>query len=154
MRRPPQIVATRGHSFCPAQPRSNGTTVEIMSIQLHHERANVLRVDVNGTLLRRDLEACEPQVLDEARRSGGVRLLFVLRDFEGWDARDNWRDLSFYVTYGDAIERIAIVGDERWRDLALMFAAADLRKAPVEYFATDDIAEAREWLSDTRKSDA
>jgi hypothetical protein len=51
------------------------------------------------------------------------------------------------VTYGDAIERIAIVGDERWRDLALMFAAADLRKAPVEYFAPDAIAEARGWLS-------
>jgi hypothetical protein len=118
-----------------------------MSIQLHHERDNVLRLDVDGTLLRRDLDACEQPVLDEVQRSGGVRLLFVLRDFEGWDAHDDWRDLSFYVTYGDAIERIAIVADPRWRDLSLMFASADLRKAPVEYFAPDAIAEAREWLS-------
>ena len=28
----------------------------------------------------------------------------------------------------------------------LMFAAADLRKAPVEYFAEQAIAEARTWL--------
>jgi hypothetical protein len=118
-----------------------------MSIQLHHEGGNVLRIDVDGTLLRRELDACEPQVLDEVQRCGGVRLLFVLRDFDGWDGRDNWRDLSFYVNYGDAIERIAIVGDPRWRDLSLMFASADLRKAPVEYFSHEAIADAREWLS-------
>lgn len=118
-----------------------------MPIQLHHEGDNVFRVDIRGTLVRRDLQACERQVLDEVQRLGAVRLLFVLRDFEGWDVRDNWRDLSFYVNHGDTIERIAIVGDERWRDLALMFASADLRQAPVEYFAQDAMAEARRWLS-------
>jgi hypothetical protein len=118
-----------------------------MSIQLHHEHDNIFRVDIHGTLVRRDLQACEQQVLDEAQRLGTVRLLFVLRGFEGWDVRDNWRDLSFYVNHGHTIERIAIVGDAQWRDLALMFASADLRKGPVEYFDEDAIAEARTWLS-------
>jgi hypothetical protein len=118
-----------------------------MSIQLHHEHDNVFRVDIRGTLVRRDLKACEQQVLGEAQRLGAVRLLFVLRDFEGWDVRDNWRDLSFYVNHGDTIERIAIVGDGQWRELALMFASADLRRAPVEYFDESAIAEARTWLS-------
>jgi len=117
-----------------------------MSIQLHHEHDNIFRVDIRGTLVRRDLQACEQQVLEEARRLGTVRLLFVLRDFEGWDVRDNWRDLSFYVNHGDTIERIAIVGDSQWRDLALMFASADLRKAAVEYFDEHAVAEARTWL--------
>lgn len=54
-----------------------------MPIQLHHERDNVFRVDIRGTLVRRDLQACERQVLDEVPRLGAVRLLFVLRDFEG-----------------------------------------------------------------------
>ena len=118
-----------------------------MAIQLHHEHDNVFRVDIRGTLVRRDLQACEQQVLDAAQRMGDVRLLVVLRDFEGWDVRDNWRDLSFYVNHGDTIERIAIVGDGQWRDLALMFASADLRKGAVEYFDHDAIADARAWLS-------
>lgn len=118
-----------------------------MSIEVHHEQDNVFRVDVSGMLRRRDLQLCEQQVLDGASRFGVVRLLFVLRDFQGWDVRDNWRDLSFYVTHGHTIERMAIVGDEQWRDLALMFAAADLRTAPVEYFERTAIADARTWLS-------
>lgn len=119
-----------------------------MPIEIHHERDNMFRVDVSGLLRRRDWQVCEQQVVDEAARLGVVRLLFVLRDFQGWDVRDNWRDLGFYVTHGDTIERIAIVGDEQWRDLALMFAAADLRTAPVAYFEGAAIAGARAWLGD------
>ena len=56
-------------------------------------------------------------------------------------------DLTFYVKHGGAIERIAIVGDERWRSESLMFAGADLRKAPVEFFSPEKAADARAWLS-------
>jgi hypothetical protein len=56
--------------------------------------------------------------------------------------------MGFYMKHGDAITRIAIVGDERWRDLAMMFASADLRKAPVEFFPENAMAQARAWLSD------
>ena len=117
-----------------------------MSVQLHHEHDNVFRVEISGTLRVRDLQACEEQVLSVMHEQGLVRLLFVLREFDGWDVQDNWRDLEFYVRHGDAIERIAIVGDQRWRDLALMFAAADMRKAPVEYFDKTAVTEARLWL--------
>jgi hypothetical protein len=81
------------------------------------------------------------------RRVGAIRLLFVLDAFEGWEPHEGWSDLSFYVKHGDAIERIAIVGDERWKDEALMFASADLRKAPVEFFRTERLAGANDWLS-------
>jgi SpoIIAA-like len=118
-----------------------------MPIALQHEDGNLHRLEVSGVLRKGDLERCQAALLEHVRRSGGVRLLFVLQDFEGWDARDDWRDLTFYVQHGDAIERIAIVGDERWRSESLMFAGADLRKAPVEFFAADDVTGARAWLS-------
>ena len=78
--------------------------------------------------------------------AGTVRLLVRLEAFEGWEPDPRWNDLSFYVIHGDALERIAIVGDERWRGEALMFAAADLRKGPVEFFTPDLEPEARAWL--------
>ena len=45
------------------------------------------------------------------------------------------------------IERIAIVGPDRWRAETMMFAAADLRRAPVEFFKEDALDAARAWLS-------
>ena len=114
---------------------------------VRHERENIYRVDVRGRLRSREFEACQAELRAEMTRVGSIRLLFVLDAFEGWEPGDDWRDLSFYVSHGDAIERIALVGDERWRTESLMFASADLRKAPVEYFLPDELAGARDWLS-------
>ena len=118
-----------------------------MPIELHHERDNIFRIELKAKLRQAEFQHCQAQILHEVSRLGPVRLLFVLDGFEGWDSQDNWSDLSFFVRHGDSIARIAIVGNERWRDLALMFAAADLRKAPVEYFGETDLVTARSWLS-------
>ena len=103
-------------------------------------------MDVSGTLRRSEVEECEAQLSQELQGGATARLLVVLERFEGWGTGDDWNDLSFYVKHGDAIERIAIVGDEKWRSPALMFAAADLRTAPVEFFPTGGISIARAWL--------
>ena len=115
-----------------------------MTVQ--HDGGNVYRLEIQGTLRKQDLERCQHRLIEEMDRVGRVRLLFLLEGFEGWAAQDDWRDLTFYVKHGDAIERIAIVGDEKWRSLALMFANADLRTAPVEFFPRGGIGIARAWL--------
>jgi stage II sporulation SpoAA-like protein len=118
-----------------------------MAIAMHTEGGNTYRLDISGLLRRADFQRCEADLAAELDRVGSARLLFVLQDFEGWEQDEHWSDLAFYVKRGDAIERIAIVGAERWRDLAMMFASADLRRAPVEFFAEDQIGRARAWLS-------
>ncbi len=132
-------VSTAG--TLPAVPKS------LMPITLEYERDNVFRLDLRGTLRQTELEVCQQRLLDEMARTGPVRLLFVLDGFEGWDPDARWNDLSFYVRHGDQIERIAIVGPERWRSETLMFAGADLRKAPVEFFVEGAISQARAWLA-------
>jgi SpoIIAA-like len=116
-----------------------------MSMSLEHERDNVFRLDVRGLLRRAEFEACQRGLASGMRRTGPVRLLCVLDGFEGWDPQDRWDDLSFYVTYGDKIERIAIAGPERWRSEMLMFAG--VRPAPVRFFVDGTVAEARAWLT-------
>jgi hypothetical protein len=70
----------------------------------------------------------------------------VLDGFEGWDDSGDWSDLTFYAIHGNRIERLAIVAAPQWRDQALMFAGADLRKGPVEFFESAAIDDARTWL--------
>ena len=118
-----------------------------MPISMEHEGDNVFRLDIRGTLRLAEFETCQERLIAEMTRTGPIRLLFVLAGFEGWEPHAGWSDLSFYVKHGDRIERIAIVGPERWRSEALMFAAADLRKAPVEFFLEGAVAEARAWLT-------
>lgn len=114
---------------------------------MERERDNVFRLDVRGTLRKAELDSCQERLVAEIAQLGSIRLLFVLDGFAGWEPNAHWNDLSFFVRHGDAVERIAILGPENWRSQMLMFAGADLRRAPVEYFPVGTAAEARAWLS-------
>src|SRR5689334_6408615 len=110
-----------------------------MPTTLTREDDGICLLVIRGLLRKADLDRAQRELLDGLPKEGAgtVRLLVRLEAFERWDTDPRWNDLSFYIIHGDALERIAIVGDERWRGEALMFAAADLRKGPVEYFTPD-----------------
>jgi hypothetical protein len=119
-----------------------------MPASLRHESLKTFRLDIRGLLLKSELDACQRRLVEElAVGAGAVKVLVFLDDFEGWEKGAAWNDLSFYAKYGNSIERIAIVGEERWRHVAMMFASADLRRAPVEFFREQNEAAARAWLS-------
>src|SRR4051812_24626478 len=118
-----------------------------MPIAMHHENDDTYRLDISGVLLRNEFRRCETELATELGRIRSAKLLCVLQQFEGWERDADWTNLGFYMMHGNAISRIAIVGDERWRDLIMMFASADLRKAPIEFFPPNDIERARDWLS-------
>lgn len=118
-----------------------------MPIELHHERDNVYRVEISGRLRKGDLDRCQRRLTAEIDRVGPVRLLFVLTQFDGWERRADWSDLQFFIEHGAAVDRIAIVGPQRWRSEALMFAGADVRRARVEFFPVGTASDARAWLS-------
>jgi hypothetical protein len=117
-----------------------------MPILTGDERDNVFRLDARH--LARDgartVSAAHDRG-DGAHRFGEIAV--PSRGIRGLGPASPLNGLSFYLKYGDAIERIAIVGPERWRSETLMFAGADLRRAPVEFFVEGAIAEARAWLT-------
>ena len=118
-----------------------------MPIALHRDSDGIYRLEISGLLRKEDYRRCEAELKTELDRVGSAKLLCVLTGFEGWEAGVDWSDLSFYVNYGDALRRIAIVGNERWRSEMLMFAAADLRRGPVEFFSEGDLTKARAWIA-------
>jgi hypothetical protein len=120
---------------------------------LQHEGDTIYRIDINGLLTKDEFDRCQAALAAEIQQRGTVRLLVVVSRFTGWERGRDWGDLSFYLQHGDAIERIAIAGDDRWRSELLMFASADLRRAPVEYFASPTAVEdARTWLATSSRS--
>jgi len=123
-----------------------------MPIALQGEDGGICRVEIRGTLRKSDFARSQDDLAAEIRRQGRVRLLILLSAFEGWAPDAGWNDLSFYIKHGDDIDRIAIVGDEKWRSHALMFSAAGLRRAPVEFFPDTALATARTWLSEATAS--
>jgi len=117
-----------------------------MAIRFLPDHDNVYRVEVTGLLGEKEFGALQQSAAAEIKKAGKIRLLIVLDHFAGW-APGNWNNLAFYIQHGADIERIAIVGDERWRSETMMFAGADLRQGSVMYFAPPYRREAVAWLA-------
>ena len=79
---------------------------------------------------------------------GALSLLILLQNFTGWEDVEGWDDLSFVQRNDPFITKMAIVGDEKWRDMAYMFTLKGLRPVPIEYFASDAQRAARQWLAE------
>ena len=93
---------------------------------------------VSGTLTQAELAKAQQAAADIIRAQGKVRILVLAGDFTGWEIGSEWDDFSFQEAFDPYIEKMAIVGDARSEDLALIFVAKGLRSFPIEYFATSD----------------
>jgi hypothetical protein len=78
--------------------------------------------------------------------------LILAEKFEGWEKAGDWGDLSAQTQLDEQIERIAIVGEKPWEDVALLFTGKGIRKVEIEYFAPMEVSRARSWLSSPRQS--
>ena len=116
-------------------------TAEIASVD-----NGTITVRVSARLTQAELAAVQKEASQIIERLGRVRILVLAEHFQGWEKGGQWNDFSFQEAHDQHIERMAIVGDEQWRDLALLFASQGLRSFPIEFFPPQRLAEARAWL--------
>lgn len=116
-----------------------------MPMDVRSEGQQQLALKISGTLRHAELREAQRVATKLIADAGKVAILVVLDGFAGWERGGEWGDVSFLVEHDSDIEKVAIVGEERWRDEVLVFTAAGLRRSPVRYF--NDLASARAWLS-------
>jgi hypothetical protein len=107
----------------------------------------LLVVKITGKLSKPEMDAAQRVAIDVIRREGRARILIIGENFEGWEEKGNWGDLSFMAKYDSQIERIAIVGEKKWEDLAIAFTGKGMRSAQVEYFLPAQLGAARAWVT-------
>lgn len=118
-----------------------------MAAEIIEVSAGVVTARVSGTLTQAALSGLQQAVAQIIRAQGKVRILVLAERFAGWERGGTWDDFSFQAQCDPSIEKMAIVGDQHWEDLALIFAAKDLRRFPIEYFTLDELDKARTWLN-------
>jgi len=107
----------------------------------------VYRVTLSGLLTWAEFQAFLTQTeAENIFASGKVRVLIQLADFAGWEPGEQWGDIGFFLKHDQDIEKIAVVGDLRWRDEIGIFLFADSRRAEVGFFPESDLEPARRWL--------
>jgi hypothetical protein len=119
-----------------------------MACEIIEKRAGHLTLRVSGRLKRKDLSQAERVAIEVMRSGGKVRFFLLLAEnFEGWDPVGDWGDLTFQSRFDEQIERIAIVGEKRWQQLAEAFVGKGLRSVDIRYFTPNQAAVARAWIA-------
>jgi hypothetical protein len=117
-----------------------------MSIRLNEENGGkVLAVHVSGKLAKVDYEDFVPEFERLVQQHGKLRVLFDMTDFHGWEAGALWEDIKFDIKHFADIERLAMVGEEKWQKGMATFCRP-FTKATIRYFDQGDAAKARRWL--------
>jgi hypothetical protein len=106
----------------------------------------VVSAKLTGELSVSDVSRIQALALEAIKRSGKIKGLLILENFLGWKREPEWGDVTFLTEHDKDIARIAVVGEEKWRDSFYAFLAKGFRQAAVEYFLPGELAKARSWL--------
>ncbi len=119
-----------------------------MTVEVHEKaEGRILEVPVTGKLTREDYEHFTPKIEQRIEQHGKVRLLLHMQDFEGWDAGALWEDIKFDVKHFNDVERLAMVGENKWQKGMSAFSKP-FTTATVRYFDKSELEEARQWISE------
>ena len=118
-----------------------------MPVEIIDVSGKLLQLKVRGLLKKADHERIIQIAKAAIEREGKIRALIVAEDFEGWERHEGWGDVSFMIEEGQHVEKMAIVGDEKWKDDVLAFTAKGFRPTAIEFFATARANAARAWLA-------
>jgi hypothetical protein len=119
-----------------------------MPVQMKYEPNETCVLRISGILKRSEFGAEEMALARHIDTGSKPRLLVILENFEGWERGADWNDLDFYISHGRKISKIALVAEPRWEALALAFAGAGVRRAPVKFFPPNELEQARSWLAE------
>jgi hypothetical protein len=115
---------------------------------LPESRGRRIYVRAEGRLTDADYKALLPELEAAIRDHGPIRLHVDMTAFEGWSPRAAWDDLVFGLKHWNDFERLALIGDKRWEDIAAKAVDA-LTKGEARRFPATERAAARAWIEET-----
>ena len=119
-----------------------------MTIQVEFTTPNRIDIRVNGLMLRDEVDATKYQIHDLMLENGNCLIMIRLESgLLGMQSLVSWDDIDVDHYIKAHIIRLAVVGDLRWRDSALLYLFNSMVPFQIEYFpgAHEELATA--WLT-------
>ena len=117
-----------------------------MPCEIVEKDEGCITIKISGVLKRSELAQMERVAIEAMGPARKIKFLILTENFQGWDNKDNWEDVSFQFEHDQQIEKIAIVGEKQWRELVEVFVGKGLRPMDIQYFTPAETTIARTWI--------
>jgi len=109
---------------------------------------SVVHVRIWDVMRIADQKMLESVALELIAKGKKVRLLAIIEDFKGWEKTEAWGDdVGFMMKHANDIVKMAIVGDERWKEETFLFLGKGFRSTEIEFFSPSSSKQAEEWVT-------
>jgi hypothetical protein len=110
-----------------------------------YDNTQAVEIVLEGRVSREQFDALATKLEAFIKRHGRVRVLEIVRDFEGMDATAFWHDIKFSLRHLKDFSRCAIVVNPNIHHLWATLTSP-LITGEVEHFAPGEEDAARDWL--------
>ncbi|MGH6865860.1 MAG: STAS/SEC14 domain-containing protein [Methyloceanibacter sp.] len=110
-----------------------------------HDNAQAVEIVLSGRVSTEEFDAAAKRLDAFIKRHGQVRVLEVIKDFEGMDAAAFWHDVKFSLRHLHDFSRLAVVANPDTRQLWSSLVAPFIN-CEVEHFLPHEEDAARDWL--------
>jgi hypothetical protein len=117
-----------------------------MAYEILNTEGELMTLRISGVMRLEDQKAVQRMAADRIGTGGRISVLAIMDNFQGWSREDDWSDVGFLMAHGDAIRKMAIVGEDRWKDEVYAFTGKGLRETEIEFFPPSALAEAERWV--------
>ncbi len=118
-----------------------------MPISIEFEAGNLIVLRSQGVLYRQEVDAIKRQMHGHMLAQGKMHLLMMIDNtFDDLEAFASWEDIEEDAFIQQHVLRLALVGDLRWRDRALLFFLNAVGRFQIDYFKPEHEPLARAWL--------
>lgn len=117
-----------------------------MAYELVRTEGAVLYIKISGVMKLADQESLQNTGMGLIAQGGKLRVHVTLENFQGWEKGVDWGDVDFLMAHGNDFAKIALVGDERWKEDLFAFVGKGLRTTEIEFFPASSAKEAENWI--------
>jgi hypothetical protein len=107
---------------------------------------DVMYIKISGVLKLADQRSLQTAGIKLIEQGKKLKLFVTVQDFQGWEKGVDWGDVDFFVTHSNDIVKIAVVGDERWKEEVFAFLGKGLRSTEIEFFGPSSMDKAQDWI--------
>ncbi len=107
----------------------------------------IVAMKLRGKLATDDASRSIVRMQEAISRAGRLRLYFDIADYSGFELRALWEQLKAAASTFTALERVAVLGDQRWAQLWSRFMDP-ITPFEIRHFASEASDEATRWINE------
>jgi hypothetical protein len=107
---------------------------------------NVIAINIEGRINKRDYDELLPIVEEKSRQFGKISMYLEFNNIKGVTPKAALDDIMTYFKYATKFDKIAVIGEEHWGSL-LASTSKEFYSANIRYFKLKQKEDATSWIN-------